>query len=316
MKKITLFFAMIIALNSYMLAQTTAIPDPNFEQALIDFNIDSDNTLNGQMPTVDANSYTGTLSVPNEGITDLTGIEDFTNITGLNIQYNAGITSLDVTSNTNLTLLNAEGCTSLSTLNIANLTALADINIAGCPVSSLDLSTNTGLAILNVRFMGISELDLSSNVSLVSLDARNNSLVVIDMRNGNNANVTNFRGDFNPGPCIMVDDVTEPNLTTWTIDASSNFYENDIDCPTLSVEEAIKETAFNIYPNPVNNNLFVTIDNAKGSVAVYNITGKQVLRKDLQKGTNTLNMTQLSSGVYLVRIQTADVVETKKLIVQ
>jgi hypothetical protein len=35
------------------LAQTTAIPDQNFEQALIDMNIDIDGVINGQVLTSD-----------------------------------------------------------------------------------------------------------------------------------------------------------------------------------------------------------------------------------------------------------------------
>ena len=45
-------FLFFISVNS-LFAQTTAIPDPYFEQALIDLGIDSDGTINGSVATAD-----------------------------------------------------------------------------------------------------------------------------------------------------------------------------------------------------------------------------------------------------------------------
>src|SRR6218665_4029649 len=64
-------------------AQVTSIPDATFEQLLINLNIDSDGTINGQILTSDAqnitqlNLYTGAGSFR---IQNMTGIEAFTNL--------------------------------------------------------------------------------------------------------------------------------------------------------------------------------------------------------------------------------------------
>ena len=63
-------------------SQTTAIPDSNFEQALIDLGIDSDGIINEQVLTSDISSLTY-LDVNNKNISDLTGIEDFVSLTDL-----------------------------------------------------------------------------------------------------------------------------------------------------------------------------------------------------------------------------------------
>ncbi|MDN6280424.1 MAG: hypothetical protein L0J45_05415 [Psychroflexus sp.] len=55
-------------------AQYTEIPDPNFEQALIDLGLD--NSLNGLVITANIEDVTS-LDVNSMNITDLTGIEDF-----------------------------------------------------------------------------------------------------------------------------------------------------------------------------------------------------------------------------------------------
>ena len=59
-----------------------AIPDPVFEQALIDLNIDSDGTLNQIILRSDAEA-TSSLNLYHKDITNLTGIEAFTNLTYL-----------------------------------------------------------------------------------------------------------------------------------------------------------------------------------------------------------------------------------------
>ena len=60
-------------------AQNTAIPDANFEQALIDLGYDVA-PINGLIPTANISSVTN-LDVSGKSISNLTGIEAFTNLT-------------------------------------------------------------------------------------------------------------------------------------------------------------------------------------------------------------------------------------------
>src|SRR5690554_2077656 len=98
MKKI-LYILFFIAVSYKATAQITYIPDPNFEQALIDLGIDSDGVVNGQILTSDALNVTE-LNIsygtpPNypypaddyyEGfIYDLTGLEAFINLVSLTV---------------------------------------------------------------------------------------------------------------------------------------------------------------------------------------------------------------------------------------
>lgn len=77
MKKITTLLAILIATTLF--AQTTNIPDPNFEQALIDLGYDS-GTIDGSVPTANISGVTSLL-VNNKNISDLTGIQDFVALT-------------------------------------------------------------------------------------------------------------------------------------------------------------------------------------------------------------------------------------------
>ena len=85
--------------------QTTAIPDANFEQALIDLGYDT-GTPDGSVPTANINGVTS-LYVNGENISDLTGIEDFTALTYLDCGSNP-LGSLDVSQNTALNYLDCQ----------------------------------------------------------------------------------------------------------------------------------------------------------------------------------------------------------------
>ena len=84
-------------------AQTTAIPDPNFEQALINIGLDVI-PIDGVIPTANIDTLT-ILIVAAQGLSDLTGIEDFTSLTYLNCGYNPLLLNINVTQNTALTEL-------------------------------------------------------------------------------------------------------------------------------------------------------------------------------------------------------------------
>ncbi len=100
------------------------IPDTIFEQVLVNTGIDTDG-LNGKILTTDATAVTNldvsfmtaTSNMPSL-ISDLTGIEGFTNLQVLNCSGNR-IRNLDLSSNTSLVVLHAEG-NGMTTLNVKN----------------------------------------------------------------------------------------------------------------------------------------------------------------------------------------------------
>ncbi|MEO9571859.1 MAG: T9SS type A sorting domain-containing protein [Polaribacter sp.] len=103
------------------------IPDTNFEQALIDLGFDT-NGLNGNILKSEAEAITtlwignadNNENLPNvtSKISDLSGIENFTELVSLNCNLN-NITTLDLTSNKNLKVLDCR-TNNLETLNVSN----------------------------------------------------------------------------------------------------------------------------------------------------------------------------------------------------
>ena len=144
MKRYCLLFTILLfVFISY--SQTTIIPDTNFEQALIDLEIDSDGIINGQVLTSDIDTVI-TLNLFNIFIQDLTGIEDFTaleyldvsgsSLSVLDVSYNTQLrelycsssivnpsmffTTLDVSNNVNFEVLYGETLVELENLNVKN----------------------------------------------------------------------------------------------------------------------------------------------------------------------------------------------------
>ena len=104
--------------------QVTMIPDPNFEQLLIDLGYD--NVLDGSVNTSSIDTITY-LNVSMDSISNLDGIEDFTSLTELRCDDNL-ITSLDLSSNYNLITLDCSFNYQLSNLNISGAINLKNLS--------------------------------------------------------------------------------------------------------------------------------------------------------------------------------------------
>ena len=281
-----------------------SIPDVNFETELIAQGIDTDGLVNGQISNADVLAKTGILNVESKMIADLTGIEAFTNISRLYCKDNnlnaldvsalTGLTqlrcgnnnlsTLDVTANTALTQLLFDN-NNISTINLSSNVLLKKINAHNNMLTSIDFSTNTALEILRLQNNNLSDLDLSNNASLTFLTCQDNSLLT----------------------CISVNDVAyaDANFTKPTGAIFST------DCSTLGTSDFDLVQNISIYPNPTSNAIAVSSTSNVLSLEIYNLLGKRVL---IAKNNNKLDVSNLNSGIYLVKIQTEKGNITKKII--
>ena len=88
-----------------------------------------------------------------------------------------------------------------------------------------------------------------------------------------------------------------------------------IDNTPLSVKQN-EISGLNMYPNPVSNgNLYISSDSASAkSVEIYDILGKQVL--NAKTSNNTVNVSNLKGGAYIVKITEEGKTDTRKLIIE
>ena len=294
MKK--LFLLLLLGFTLVGFSQTTEIPDPNFEQALIDLGYDTA-PINGSVPTANISGVT-ILDVGNKDITSLTGIEDFTALTDL-ICFNNQLTSLDVSNNTALTFLSCNE-NQLTSLDVSNNTALTELYCAFNQLTSLDVSANPALTALTCYTNQLTSLDVSSNNALTELYCFNNQLTSLDVRNGNNISIGVFNATNNPNlTCIFVDD-TAYSTANWTgIDPASTFVNNEAECEALSLGDNAFELDVTIYPNPTDNYLFIEGNKNPISISIYNLLGAEVIAKS---NTDKINVSELSNEVYIIRI--------------
>ena len=267
---ISLFYLFVFG-NNY--AQTTAIPDPNFEQALIDLGIDSDGTVNGSVATSDISGVTE-LDLFDRSISDLTGIQDFIILASLDLEDNQ--------------------------------------------LTSLDLSNNTALISLDCVDNKITDLDLSNNTALTSLNCVDNKLTNLNIRNGNNSIITFFNA-INNGTltCIQVDNETNANngiapYDNWDKDGTATYAE---DCQyVLSNNDELLSESLKLYPNPVSDVLSVKSKLRLESIEIYNILGQEV--KQVHSNFETINLEDLSRGIYMIKIRSENGTTVRKLIKQ
>ncbi|MDT7831364.1 T9SS type B sorting domain-containing protein [Flavobacteriaceae bacterium S356] len=158
-------------------ADLTYVPDDNFEQALIDQGYDS-GPLDDYVLTATIEVITS-LDVSDQGIQDLTGIEDFTSLGFLNCSMNL-LAELDLATNTQLYRLEAFN-NQLSTLNITQNTALTFLYISDNLLTTVDLSNNAVLKNLLISDNLLVTIDITNNIALEQVFIYSNSLTTLDV---------------------------------------------------------------------------------------------------------------------------------------
>jgi len=212
-------------------AQQTYVPDDNFEQALI--NLGYDNVLDDYVATSSIDTIT-ILDVSVQGISDLTGIEDFISIIGIDCSGN-NLSDLDLSDKQNLIVVLCVQ-NQLSSINLSSCPMLMQLSSDYNQLTTLDLSTNYNLRYLECGINQITELDLSNNPNLEELHCPENLLNCLNLKSGGNQNIYEITADDQDAlalSCVEVDDLSYSN-SNWVsnpdfeFDMGVNFSENCI----------------------------------------------------------------------------------------
>ncbi|NMH89390.1 T9SS type A sorting domain-containing protein [Flavivirga algicola] len=227
----------------------TYVPDDAFETALINFGYDS-GALDDYVPTSSINGISF-LDVSGLGIADLTGIEDFINLSILNFKDNTvanvdlsknvllqnlnasnnTLTSLDVSFHSNLIQLNVSN-NALTQINLNTNSRLVELNISSNMLTTLDVDALTDIERLNCSSNELDALSVTANPNLIELLCASNLFIQdrLNIQNGANENLGTFNATDNPDlRCILVDNpfevVTNTNGTydNWFKDISASY---------------------------------------------------------------------------------------------
>ncbi len=328
MKNTTLF--LLVLFTGIIHAQIVNIPDPNFKLRLVNHTAfggeQIDTNYDNEIQVTEAHAVMdlilGDAFLTNNQITDMTGIEAFTNITSLQCIVNQ-ITSLDLSQNTvleyldcstnNISFLDVSQCAvlkelhcwenNLSNIDISQNTILEVIRCYDNVLSSLDTNNNTILEKiycgsnqlseievsqnLALRYLicygnNITSLDLEMNTLLERISCHDNQLLTLDLRNNNNVNITYFNSLNNPNLICIYVDDSEYSEANWI----------NID-PTSTFVETEAECAtdvtdenlwqkLTIYPNPNKGNITIE-NNTQIPNSNFQLTISNVLGKQFQK---------------------------------
>ena len=116
-------------------------------------------------------------------------------------------------------------------------------------------------------------------------------------------------GDVIPNTAEIYFDFNEPVIT--------NRFETEFIQDTFSVSE-FDIIGFNMYPNPTNDILNIKLNNInKANLSIWDVRGKLILEQTIFKERNLdLNVLELQSGIYFVKINTPHSKIVKKLIIE
>ena len=86
---------------------------------------------------------------------------------------------------------------------------------------------------------------------------------------------------------------------------------------TMGIKDNAKKSLFNCYPNPSNNSLKIEIlffNDELFKLTIYNLLGAQLFVKNVPKGVSDIDISNLSDGIYFIKIESKNKTEIKKII--
>lgn len=305
MKLYDFLLAVLICSPSLSAQPITSIPDANFEQVLVDQNIDSDGTINGQVFTSDIASLTN-FTFNASGIEDFTGLDDFQALETLVV--------VDVNFGSNDTADNELDLS--SNINLQSFDMIGQDDLINNPVETLDFSNNLNLSSIHVPGNWfLSQIDLKTGSTDVS-NLNINIDVSFPLPPPSEVQNQSFQDD---NVCIKVTDAAAANAgqgvyATWNISAVNKPYFFSETC-TLDIDE-FKMSSVSIYPNPATDILYIQskhIDIRR--FEIYNLQG-QLVKQNLNFQNQPIDLSNLSRGVYVINFITKKAVWQEKLMIK
>lgn len=182
MKKYLLnFLCFLVCSSSY--SQIINFPDANFKAKLLEQSFGGfaflDINNDDEIEVSEALNWTYSLELGNANISDLTGIEFFTNVDYLYV-HNNNLVEADLSSLINLKFLKINN-NSLTNLDVSDLIGLEYIQCYNNQLISLDFSGLTNISVISSSNNQLTSLTLNENSQLVHLYCNDNLLTSLDV---------------------------------------------------------------------------------------------------------------------------------------
>lgn len=318
-------FKIIFLLNFIsMNAQPINFPDANFKYKLVNANttnqtanetiIDINN--NGEIEQSEALLVTY-LFLYASNISDLTGIEYFTNITGLSVAFNS-LTNLNILALTKLTSFSC-AYNNLSTLNVNGLTEFKEINFMHNNLISFDFSGLPNLKEVFCNNNYLTTLDFSNNQQFEELVCDNNNLTSINIKNGAMqliGSASSWQNCWNMGNSNLTQICVDANevapLQAFMSTCSGTQPTINSSCPLANF--GFSKNSFSIYPNPTKSILNISSDFNIKSLELLDIQNRILISQTTNQMSISLDISGYEIGVYYIKINTENGIQIERVI--
>lgn len=244
-----------------------------------------------------------------------------------------------------------ENCLALTSLPLVNLTTIGRASLRNTSLTSLDLSKITSIGRQGMQtnnYLTSVSLPAITSIGGANTTGAVTGTAITTLSIGPNL-VTLVAGNFNALPALTTLnwDVVDPTLNNVLTSASfgttsgvNNIANITLKVPTenlvayqtsaywsglgfkaieaksvLSTNSFEESLGFSCSPNPTTGAVFVKIDSDQNAaLTVYDINGRAVLNQTLTDSNSEVNLSNVSSGIYLFKVKTANGEAVKRII--
>lgn len=121
-----------------------------------------------------------------------------------------------------------------------------------------------------------------------------------------------YTGNNNPGTVTSTNGALTFYFTSDGINTSPGWTAT-VDCAVLSTYYLSENIPFNYYPNPTKNSINISSKNAIDSIEIYNMLGQLVKNAAPKTNQSSIDISDLSSGQYLMKVATGQSYNTVKI---
>lgn len=265
-------------------------PDANLKSRILTLGFDTNS--DGEIQLTEASVNINEIDVSFSNISDLTGIEAFTNVQILRCNNN-NLSTLNINNLTTLTQLYCSN-NQIANLNLNNLINLRLLHCGTNLLTSLDVTPLTQLEDLNCTFNQLTTINVSPLTNLKRLNCSNNSINTLSL--SNLPNLERLEYQYNQSTAINLSNL--PALKF--LDCSLNFSITSLDVTNFPLLE-ILDCRYNALTaiNVSNLSNLVILDCSINQITSLNVTGLTNLNRlyAFNNFLTTIDLTNLPSLV-------------------
>ncbi|WP_298137295.1 T9SS type A sorting domain-containing protein [Flavobacterium sp.] len=248
----------------------------------------------GKLPTIDISDSVNLLNLSCIGSTGTYSFPLENRITSIDLSNQVNLINLDLTGN-NLTSLDLSNCQNLESIAISQ-NNISTLNIDGVNYVKTIFCQDNLLTSLNVDGM----------FNLQALYCNNNQLTSLSTKNDIIEEYIDFSG--NPDLATICCDANEVvYMQNQCLQNDNSLTEVNSDCGSGSGESRVA-----MYPNPVVDMLHLSSDKRITKIELFSLSGLKVMNDESE--SNVMDLSQLQSGMYFVKVYSGDKVTNMKIV--